>query len=94
MDPREVIKNNGYIGPASFSVGTPYVNLAPTNWGVPAGPLLLVSLDPQVDVGKTLFHTSSDSVDFVKRRIRRKVMSELANEFATSNDDLLRELAR
>jgi hypothetical protein len=104
MDPRDLIRNNGYIGPASFSVGMQYMNLAPTNWGVPAGPRFVVRLDPQLDAGKALFQSSSEGLDLerelelrsetVKRRIRRKLMSELTKEFSTSNDELLRELAR
>lgn len=97
MDPRDLVRNNGYIGPASFSVGTPYMSLAPTNWGVHAGPLFVVRLDPQLDAGKGLFQSSEDvelRSDAVKRRTRRKLMSELTREFAESNDELLRELAR
>ena len=100
MDPRELVRNNGYIGPASFSVGMQYMNLAPTNWGVPAGPLFVVMLDPQVDVGRSLLGSSSEALKFdlrsevVTRRVRRKLMAELTSEFSTSNDELLRELAR
>jgi hypothetical protein len=100
MDPRDLVRNNGYIGPASFSVGMLYMNLAPTNWGVPAGPLFVVKLDPQVDAGRSLFQSPSEDLNLdlrsevVKRRIRRKLMSELTSEFTTSNDELLRELAR
>jgi hypothetical protein len=94
MDPRDLVRSNGYLGPGLLSVGQVYMNLVPgTNW-VSFEPSFVVTLDPQVNVGTA---RPDDAVELrgqlLKRRFRRKLMSELTNEFALLHDDLLRELA-
>ena len=100
MDPREIVRNNRYIGPASFSVDLLYINQLPTtNWGVPTGQEFVVTLSPQVGEGAGQILFSADEpeararAEALKRRLRRELMGDLASEFATVHDQLLRELA-
>jgi hypothetical protein len=93
MDPRDLVASNAYLGPASFSVDLPCIRtIAQTNWGVCTGQVLSVTLDPQVDADNTYF-TSHLSASAQRRRVRRRVLSDLASEFSVWNNDLLRQLA-
>lgn len=87
MDPRDLIRSNAYLGPGTYSVGLLYRD-AGTNWGVPSQPFGVVTLNPQVEADIEL------RSEGLKRRIRRRLMSEITSEFAALNEGLLRELAR
>jgi hypothetical protein len=81
MDVRDLIMSNGYPGFVFLPFGQAHVSvLSGSNWGNPQP----VAVDAEVEFRS----------DFLKRRIRRKLMSDLASEFAVLHDDLLRELAR
>lgn len=99
MDPRDLVRSNAYSGSGLFSASQVYIDLVPgTNW-VSSGPPSAIVLDPQVR-GEARPHVAGQYADvdlqaeLVKRRVRRKLMSDLTNEFAVWHDDLLRELAR
>ncbi len=91
MDPRDLATGNGvsWVDPL-------YINLVPgTNWGVPSGPSLVVTLDPQLRAKSAKPEDIMESdVRFLEGRARRKLMTELANEFGVMHETLLRELAR
>jgi len=78
---------NNYLAPPSFSAG-PSVEYN-ANWGVAP-----VVNDPQVNVHEHLKSVGEDELRSELRRARRKLLADLAGEFATSHDDLLRDLAR
>lgn len=91
MDARDIAKGNG----VSLSI-EPLVYMSPvtTNWGVPMVPML-IALDPQVSVVTAPPERSAElELGPVGRGARRRRMAELADEFATMHDELLRDLAR
>ena len=98
MDTAEITRNNGYLGPVSFSVDLLHTGVCSnSNWGVPLNSGVVVKFDPQVDRLPPLLQSKSDADEAVRtemRRIRRKLMSDLSTEFSTSLDDVLQELAR
>lgn len=90
MDPRDIAKSNG----VSFSIDPVYVGVVPgTNWGVPYIPQL-IALDPTVGAQRHDAESALGSRDFLTQGGGRRRMTELANEFASIHDELLRELAR
>ncbi len=80
-------------GPSTFSHFPSYVVSEPNpNLGVMP---VIVSSDPVRDLSLVADNSFTDAeVETAKGRIRRKLMSEITNEYATLNRDLLRELAR
>lgn len=93
MDPREIVRGNGYPAPVSLSIDVPWSALPSTNLGVFTSQTFSVHLDPQLDVSHTSSGIWGDDM-IAKRRFRRKALSALMGEFAVWNDELLRELAR
>lgn len=62
------------------------------NWGVEQKVAPKVVMDPQVNAYTT--NAADDEARTELRRARRRLMADLAEEFAASNDTLLRNLAR
>jgi hypothetical protein len=78
------VKDN--LGTSSFSSVPTYLIVEPNaNYGV--APIMVVT-DPVNPL------VQKESLNNLKRRFRRNLMSDLTNEFMTWNDELLRELAR
>lgn len=91
MSEMRFITNFDNWGPSTFSYFPSYMVSEPNpNLGV--SPTVITS-DPVHSWGAS-FSLTDDLVETAKVRIRRKVMSEFANEYAELNRDLLRELAR
>ena len=72
---------------SAFSASLPDANYNPT--GAVA---FMVIYDPQVDFQQRM--KSEDDLRSELRHARRKLLADVAGEFATSHDNLLRELAR
>jgi hypothetical protein len=92
MDTRNLASSNVYPGPASVSVDLPWIGTPSTNWSVTASQVCSVRLNPQIDLSASPIQSASS--ESLKRRVRRRLMTDLTDEFATWNDELLRELAR
>lgn len=95
FDPRDFAKGNTRGSGMSISI-EPLVYTSPmtTNWGVPAVPRL-VALDPQLGALEPAHEGSAEPQEEpMGRAASRRRMAELADEFATMHDELLRELAR
>lgn len=86
MEPRDLVVNNWYIGPASSSVESIYANqLAETNWGVPVGQVFLVKLSPQVDEDPGHIQVEpwgKTRGALLARHLPHEPMSEITSEFA------------
>jgi hypothetical protein len=95
MDPRDLVRSNGYLGPGLGSGDQVYLNLVPgTNW-VYFQPPSVVTLDPLVDVGTTPPEGGVGvRPELLERRFRSKLMAELMGDFAAMHDELLSDLAR
>lgn len=95
MDPRDLVRSNGYMGPDLVWVGQVNLGYVPgTNW-VSSQPSPVVRLDPQVGVGAV--PPESDlrlRSELLERRFRSKLMTELMGDFAVLHDELLSDLAR
>ena len=87
------ITNCDNWGPSTFSFFPSYLVSEP-NPNVGVSPIIITS-DPLrgLDLSSSGAFTN-DEVEMAKSRIRRKVMSEFTNEYATLNRELLRDLAR
>jgi hypothetical protein len=83
MEMRNLNNMNNY---SAMSAGLTNANYNPTGYVA-----FLVINDPQVN---SVQMRSEDELRAELRRARRKLLADVAGEFATSHDDLLSELAR
>jgi len=82
---------SNYLTPPSSAGFTSPVVEYNANWGVAPK----VVSDPQVNIHHERLDSLSDEQSRSEvRRARRKLMADLVSDFAASNDELLRELAR
>lgn len=81
MDPRELVVTNSYFGMAPLSLQQTYVlGVFNSNWGIAPPVATMPGPGPRPDTDE--------------RRLRRRLMYELGDEFALLHDELLRGLAR
>ncbi len=95
MDPRDLVRSNGYLGPALGPGDQVYLTLVPgTNW-VGFQPPSIVTLDPLIDMGSSRFKGSMEvRPELLESRRRTALMAELMGDFAAMHDELLSDLAR
>lgn len=82
----QLSRSYGYLAPVSFSVDLVQTNLI-YNMNI------VVMDDPQVNIHRTPVGVVSGLDIRGSSEVRRELMADLVNEFASSHDDLLRKLA-